>query len=87
MAALPLDCRRCLRSTSRSCNDGAHLPAHLWQQKRDGRGLPFVVRYTAAMNVSGATFHSRCRCGGNENASGYDSPKLPVSQPKSFDKC
>jgi hypothetical protein len=36
-----------------SSNDGAHLPAHLWRQKLMGRGLPFVVRYSAAMNVAG----------------------------------
>jgi hypothetical protein len=53
MAARPLIVFDVRENTSRSCNDGAHLPAHLWRQKRDGRGLPIVIRYTAAMNVSG----------------------------------
>jgi hypothetical protein len=48
MAALPPDCRRCLRSTFRSCNDVARLLANAM-----GRGLPFVVRYSAAMNMAG----------------------------------
>jgi hypothetical protein len=40
------------------------------------------MQYSAAMTVAGCyvPFH-RYRCGGNENAGGYDRSKLPVIAP------
>src|SRR5262249_22645532 len=65
------DCLRCQRNTSRSWNDGAHFPTHLWRQKRDAAVVrqPHLVFHSADRDRLPCTLH-RYRLGSHGNAGG-----------------
>jgi hypothetical protein len=83
MAALPLIVFDVCETTSRSCNDGAHLAAHLWRQKRDGRG-PLHRRHECVWllrsihDIGAAVMKMQADT---------TRPSCPSSPPKGFDGC